>query len=143
MGNEQASRQSLPDTLLFLTWLTRAVSAIPGPALLMSALLTDRLDRSFVDTFSFEPDHIPLSTHKSVATVILVYLVVVYALKDYIRHRGKPYDLRSISVVYNAALSLMSAYLLYQHCAVMHRLLSNQLVLVRTVRREGAAPGGC
>ena len=90
----------------------------------MSGLMLDHIESGYVDTFAFKPGHIPLSTHASVATAILVYLVVVYALKDFIRHRGKPYDLRSVSVVYNAALSLMSAYLLYQHCAVMHRLLS-------------------
>ena len=90
----------------------------------MSAILIDQFDPSYVDLFTFKPGYTPLSTHTSVATVILAYLIVVYALKDYIRHRGKPFDLRRVSVAYNAALSVMSAYLLYQHCVVMHRLLS-------------------
>ena len=91
----------------------------------MSALLIDQLDPHYVNTFAWKTGHTPLSTHISVATVILAYLIVVYALKDYVRHRGKPFDLRLVSVAYNAALSVMSAYLLYQHCVVMHRLLSN------------------
>ena len=90
----------------------------------MSTLLLDRLDAGYVNTFAFKPGHIPLSTHASVATAILTYLCLVLSIKQYIRHRGKPYDLRPVSIVYNAALSVMSAYLLYQHCTVMLRLLS-------------------
>ena len=90
----------------------------------MSTVLLDRLDARYVATFAFKPGHIPLSTHSSVITAILAYLVLVLSIKQYIRHRGKPYDLRTLSVAYNAALSVMSAYLLYQHCTVIYRLLS-------------------
>jgi hypothetical protein len=81
-------------------------------------------DRQYVSNFAFTPGTIPFSTFSSIATVILTYLILVLSIKQYIRHRGKPYDLRTFSIAYNAALSVMSLLFLVQHCREVGRLLS-------------------
>ena len=81
-------------------------------------------DSQWVHNFAFTPGRVPFSTFSSIATVILTYLCLVLSVKQYIRHRGKPYDLRSLSIVYNASLSLMSLLFLVQHLREVGRLLS-------------------
>ena len=81
-------------------------------------------DSRYVNNFAFTPGAIPLSTFSSIATAVLAYLVLVLSLKQYIRHRGKPYDLRRFSIYYNAALSVMSFFFLVQHLREVSRLLS-------------------
>ena len=91
--------------------------------MLTSDLYSGLIDRQYVSNFAFTPGKVPFSTFSSIATVILVYLCLVLSLKQYIRHRGKPYDLRSFSIVYNAALSVMSLLFLVQHLREVGRLL--------------------
>ena len=78
----------------------------------------------YVSNFAFTPGRIPFSTFGSVATAILTYLCLVLSIKQYIRYRGKPYDLRTVSIVYNAGLSVMSLLFLVQHLREVGRLLS-------------------
>ena len=90
--------------------------------------LSDRylglFDKQYAANFAFTPGAVPFSTFNSAATVILTYLVLVLSIKQYIRHRGKPYDLRTVSVLYNGCLSLMSLVLLVQLLSEVRRLLS-------------------
>ena len=93
-------------------------------AMISSERYLGLFDRQYVSNFAFTPGRIPFSTYTSIATVILTYLCLVLSIKQYIRHRGKPYDLRSFSILYNASLSIMSLLFLVQHLREVTRLLS-------------------
>ena len=89
----------------------------------MVPMLYEMVDQRWLSTFSFTSGVTPFASLSSVVSALLLYALAVYGVKDAVRVRGKPFDLRRLCIGYNAALSVMSAYLLLHHCSVMSSLL--------------------
>lgn len=80
------------------------------------------LDQSYVDGFRFTKGVSTFSTVPEVMQVVAAYLLIIYSLKKWIAHRGKPFDLTRFAVAYNFALSAMSAVLFYVLVDEVYRL---------------------
>lgn len=83
------------------------------------------LTSDYVKKVDFIPGVSFMSTYTEIMTVIAMYFLVVYALKDHVKRRGKPYDLKNFAIMFNFALSAMSAHLLYELVNVSYDLVSN------------------
>lgn len=83
------------------------------------------LASEYVQTFDFIPGVNFVSTYTEVITVIALYFLVVYALKDHVKRRGKAYELTNFAIGYNLALSAMSAHLMYELVNVANDLIQN------------------
>lgn len=79
-------------------------------------------DPHYVNTFTFIPNITPLSSFPSVLSIICLYFILIYLLKDYIlkKRQGKAIDLTYLAIYYNLFLSILSAYLLYHLIAICY-----------------------
>jgi hypothetical protein len=82
-------------------------------------------DTEMVENFEFQSGQLPFSTLKEIILTALAYLITLWALKYWVKVRGKPFNLDKFCVYYNYSLSLMSFMGVALVSAELWRLFSN------------------
>lgn len=125
LANAPSDSRATPPVAI--TSMSAAIASMPAAVVSGVASVNTMygVDADFVKNFAFRAGHTRLSTYTEVITIIALYFLGVFALKQFVAQRGKPYDLTRFAVAYNAALSAMSAALLYAHCSEVVALLQS------------------